>query len=71
MSHSPSDSITLNNEIGNEVKIESKNIYQTRINLGHAKCPKSTGIMQLKRSRKTTISASDAIVKCECSRTYI
>ena len=71
MSHSPSELITLNNELGNKVKIEPKNIYQTRINLGHAKCPKSTGIMQLKRSRKTTISTSDAIVKCECSRTYI
>ena len=27
MSHSPSELITLNNELGNEVKIESKNIY--------------------------------------------
>jgi hypothetical protein len=68
MRHSPSKSITLHNELGDEVKIESKNIYQTRINLGHAKCQKSTGITQLKRSTTTAITTSDAIVKCGCSR---
>ena len=70
MSHSPSESITLNNELGTNVKIESKNIYQTRINLWHSKCPKSIGIMQLKRSMKTAVrSTLDAIVQCRCSRT--
>jgi hypothetical protein len=69
MRHSPSESITLHNELGDEVEIESKNIYQTGINLGHAKCPKSTGITQLKRSTKTAVCTSDAIVKCGCSRT--
>jgi hypothetical protein len=63
MHHSPGESITLHNELGNAVAIESKNIYLTTINLGRAKSPKSTGITQLKRLTKTAISTSDAIVK--------
>ncbi len=39
MQHSPGESITLNNEHGTEVIIKSKNIFQTRLNLGHSKSP--------------------------------
>ena len=59
MRHSPSESITLHNEHGDDVKIESKNIFQTRINLGHAKCPKSTGVTQMKRSTKTAVATTE------------
>jgi hypothetical protein len=42
MRHSPGDSITLTNDQGDLIPIQSKNIYQTRINLGHAKGPGDT-----------------------------
>jgi hypothetical protein len=47
MRHSPGDSITLTNDQGDLIPIQSKNIYQTRINLGHAKKVHETHVVGL------------------------
>ena len=69
MQHSPGDSITLNNEHGDEVIIKSKNIFQTRLNLGHSKSPAGNGNTEFERTMAKAVSGSDAITKCGGTRT--
>ena len=69
MQHSPGESITLNNEHGNEVIIKSKNIFQTRLNLGHSKSPAGNGNTEFNRTLKKAVSGSNAITKCGGTRT--
>jgi hypothetical protein len=64
MRHSPGDSITLTNNQGDLIPIHSKNIYQRRINLGHAKGPGDTGKTEFGRTLKKASNISDAIAQC-------
>ncbi|OEU11291.1 hypothetical protein FRACYDRAFT_246405 [Fragilariopsis cylindrus CCMP1102] len=66
---SPGDSILLQNEHGNDVKIESKNIFQPRTNLGHIKGPMQRGITQTETVAEKGTRLTNSIVKCGCSRT--
>jgi hypothetical protein len=52
MWHSPGDYITLANDQGDLIPIQSKIIYKTRINLGHAKGPRDTGKTEFNRTLK-------------------
>jgi hypothetical protein len=61
MRHSPGDSITLTNDQGDLIPIHSKNIYQTRINIGHAKGPGDTGKTEFGRTLKKASIIGDAI----------
>jgi hypothetical protein len=61
--HSPGDSITLTNDQGDLIPIHSKNIYQTRINLGHAKGPRDTSKTESNRTLKKASNIGDAIVQ--------
>jgi hypothetical protein len=65
---SPGESILLTNEHGDDVAIKSKNIYQTRINLGHAKSPAGDRSTECSRTENKAIAIADAIVKCGCTR---
>ncbi|OEU15138.1 hypothetical protein FRACYDRAFT_239817 [Fragilariopsis cylindrus CCMP1102] len=65
---SPGESILLTNEHGTEIAIKSKNIYQTRINLGHAKSPAGGRKNECNRTEKKAVTIADAIVKCGCTR---
>jgi hypothetical protein len=64
----PGESILLTNEHGNEIAIKSKNIYQTRINLGHVKSPAEGRRTECDRTEKKAVTIADAIVKCGCTR---
>ena len=68
MLHSPGESITLQNEHGNDVEIKAKNIFQTRTNLGHDKAPGSTGKIQTEKQIRKGSKLADAIGKCGCTR---
>jgi hypothetical protein len=68
MRHSPGDSITLTNDQGDLIPIHSKNIYQTRINLGHAKGPHDTGKTEFSRTLKKASNIGDAIAQCGGTR---
>jgi hypothetical protein len=68
MRHSPGDSITLKNDQGDLIPIQSKNIYQTRINLGHAKSPKDTGKTELGRTLKKAVNIGATIEQCGGTR---
>jgi hypothetical protein len=59
MGPSPGDSITLTNDQGDLIPIHSKNIYQTRINLGHAKGPGDTGKTKFGRTFKKAANIGD------------
>jgi hypothetical protein len=67
MQHSPGDYITLTNQ-GDLIRIHSKNIYQTRINLGHAKGPHDTGKTEFGRTMKKASNIGDAIAQCGGTR---
>jgi hypothetical protein len=62
MRRSPGDSITLTNDQGDLIPIHSKNIYLTRINLGHAKGPRDTGKTEFGRTFKKASNIGDANV---------
>jgi hypothetical protein len=68
MRHSPSESITLNNDQGDLIPIQSKNIYQTRINLGHAKSPKDTCKTEFSRTLKEAVKIGNTIAQCKGTR---
>jgi hypothetical protein len=68
MLHSPGESITLKNEHGALIPIKSKNIFQTRVNLGHAKSPASTCKTEFERTMKKAVDISNAIVQCGGTR---
>jgi hypothetical protein len=68
MRHSPGKSITLKNDQGDLIPIQSKNIYQTRINLGHAKAPGDTCKTALGRTLKKAANIGDAIAQCGGTR---
>ena len=68
MRHSPGDSITLQNEHEEPIPIKSKNIYQTRVNLGHAKSPGDSCNTEFKRTMKKAITIGNAIAQCGGSR---
>jgi hypothetical protein len=68
MRHSPGDSITLTNDQGDLIPIHSKNIYQTRINLGHAKGPRDTCRTEFGRTLKKASTIGDAIAQCGGTR---
>jgi hypothetical protein len=68
MRHSPGESITLQNEHGEPIPIKSKNIFQTRVNLGHAKSPAGSCQTEFERTMKKAVDISEAIVQCGGTR---
>jgi hypothetical protein len=68
MRHSPGDYITLTNDQGDLTLIQSKNIYQTRVNLGHAKGPGDTGKTEFGRTLKKAANIGDEIAQCGGTR---
>jgi hypothetical protein len=68
MLRSPGESIILKNEQGDDVTVKSKNIYQTRTNLGHKKSPAGSRIGQTTTTRDKAIKLTEAIINCGCSR---
>jgi hypothetical protein len=68
MRHSPGEYIKLKNDRGDLVPIQSKNIYQTRINLGHAKSPGDTCKTEFGRTLKKAANIGDAIAQCGGTR---
>jgi hypothetical protein len=68
MRHSPGDSISQTNDQGNIILIHSKNIYQTRINLGHVKGPGDTVKTEFGRTMKKASDISDVIAQCGGTR---
>jgi hypothetical protein len=64
MRQSPCDYITLKNDQGDLIPIQSKNIYQTRINLGHAIGPGDTCKTEFGRTLKKESNIGDAIAQC-------
>jgi hypothetical protein len=71
MRHSPGESILLQNDLGEEVQIKSKNIFQPRKNLGHFKSPKGGTIVQAATVEKTATKLTEAIDRCGGTRTEI
>jgi hypothetical protein len=68
MRHSPGDSITLTNNQGYLIPIQSKNIYQTRINLGHAKGQGDICKTEFGSTLKKASNIGDAIAQCGGTR---
>jgi hypothetical protein len=68
MRHNPGKSITLKNDEGDLIPIQSQNIYQTRINLGHAKSPKDTCRTEFGRTLKKAVNIGIAIAQCGGTR---
>jgi hypothetical protein len=68
MRHSPGVSITLQNEHGDDIPIKSKNIYQTRVNLGHAKSPADSCKTEFERTLKKSTDLGNAIAQCGGTR---
>jgi hypothetical protein len=68
MRHSSGDSITLTNNQGDLIPIHSKNIYQTKINLGHAKGPRDNGKTEFGRTLKKASNIGDVIAQCGGTR---
>jgi len=71
MRHSPGDSILLQNDQGNDVKIKSKNIFQPRKNLGHLKSPSQSAITQAIAIEKTATGLTDAVDRCGGTRSEV
>jgi hypothetical protein len=68
MKHNPGESITLQNEKGEPISIKSKNIYQTRVNLGHAKAPSDSCNTEFERTLKKAVKIGEAITQCGGTR---
>jgi hypothetical protein len=68
MRHSPGNSITLKNDQGDLIPIQSKNVHQTRINLGHAKATGDTCTTEFGRTLKKADNIGDAIGQCGGTR---
>jgi hypothetical protein len=64
----PGEFITLKNDQGDLIPIQSKNIYQTRINLGHAKAPGDSRKTKFGRTLKTAVNIGDTIAQCGGTR---
>jgi hypothetical protein len=68
MRHSPGELITLKNDQGDFIPIQPKNIYQTRINLGHAKAPRDSCKTEFSRTMKKAVNFGEAIAQCGGTR---
>jgi hypothetical protein len=67
--HIQGESITLKNDHGDLIPIKSKNIYQTRINLCHAKSPAdSCNKTEFERTMKKAVNIGKAIAQCGGTR---
>ena len=62
------DSIILKNEKNEDVKINSKNIFTPRKNLGHLKAPDGNQKTQVEAIRSNAVKLSHDIVRCKCTR---
>ena len=62
------DSIILKNEKNEDVKINSKNIFTPRRNLGHLKAPDGNQKTQVEAIRNNAVKLSHDIVRCKCTR---
>ena len=62
------DSIILKNEKNEDVKINSKNIFTPRKNLGHLKAPDGNQQTQVEAIRNNAVKLSHDIVRCKCTR---
>jgi hypothetical protein len=68
MRHSPDESITLKNDQGDLIPIQSESIYKTRINLGHAKAPGDSCRTEFDQTMKKAVSIGDVIAQCRGTR---
>ena len=69
MVHDTQHRITISNAHNEEIPIREKNIFTPRKNLGHYKAPASRYIVQTAKILEKAHALSDAIAKCDISRT--
>jgi hypothetical protein len=70
MIHSPGagESIMLKNEHGENIPIKSKNIFQRRVNLGHAKSPADSCKTEFERTMKKSVNIGNVVAQCNGTR---
>ena len=68
MRHIAEDSITLKNDKDEDVKINSKNIFTPRKNLGHYNAPDGNQKTQVDVVRNNAVKLTNDIVQCSCTR---